>query len=536
MKPQNEVFESILNASSIDECSERVRIFLQNRKLENRDILRYAMMTEEILLKSLESNDNKIPFRLTMGFRFSAPFITLEVDGKPYNVYAQNNQEQGVLGAGILSNLGLSPEYIYAANTNRYHIRIKKKTFNPFISTLIALALAFAVGFAGLLLPDSFRSAVLTMAFVPLHNIFINILSCIAGPMIFLSVAWGIYGMGDAATLKQIGKKVLFNFIRSIFVAVVGFLIVSLFFFSFHLTVSKKINTEISTIVTMLLDIFPKNIFSPFVEGNILQIIFLAFVIGTAMLFLGQKTNAVAVAVKQINFMVQYMIEFIGKLVPYFIFVVIVKMIWSDSAAILLKVIKWFLAYISFVVVFTVIRFLYSSLKHRVSFFLLVKKGLPTLLVALTTASSAAAFGINMNVCKKQYGINDSICSFGLPLGIVAYKPATAICYLTMSLFFAENYQIKVSVMWFVILIIAAIILALATPPIPGGAMTAYTVLFTYLGIPVEAIAIALACDALVDFTSTGCDQFVLPLPLLDEASKMGLVDYNILRSKNQKR
>ena len=62
--------------------------------------------------------------------------------------------------------------------------------------------------------------------------------------------------------------------------------------------------------------------------------------------------------------------------------------------------------------------------------------------------------------------------------------------------------------------------------------MTAYTVLFLQLGIPAEALAIALACDTFLDFVTTGGDQFLLPLPLLTEAGKLGMLDHGALRDK----
>ena len=72
----------------------------------------------------------------------------------------------------------------------------------------------------------------------------------------------------------------------------------------------------------MILNIFPANILSPFVEGNTLQIIFLAFVIGLSMIFLGQRTSAVAKAVEQINYIITFLMGTISTFVPYFVFIV----------------------------------------------------------------------------------------------------------------------------------------------------------------------------------------------------------------------
>lgn len=81
-------------------------------------------------------------------------------------------------------------------------------------------------------------------------------------------------------------------------------------------------------------------------------------------------------------------------------------------------------------------------------------------------------------------------------------------------------------------MIFSAGILAIATPPIPGGAITAYTVLFSQLGIPAEAIAVALACDTILDFICTGGDQFMIPFAILNQANRLGLVNKDILKRK----
>ena len=116
------------------------------------------------------------------------------------------------------------------------------------------------------------------------------------------------------------------------------------------------------------------------------------------------------------------------------------------------------------------------------------------------------------------------------------FKPATALNYLVTAVFFAKFYGIEISVSWIVSLVFCSSVLAMATPPIPGGAMTSYTVLFTQLGIPAEALAVALACYTLFDFIDTGFNQLSLPFCLLNLAAKFGLVDRDILTGKAKKK
>ena len=77
-----------------------------------------------------------------------------------------------------------------------------------------------------------------------------------------------------------------------------------------------------------------------------------------------------------------------------------------------------------------------------------------------------------------------------------------------------------------------AALLAIATPPIPGGGVVAYTILFNRLGIPDDALAILLSVDILFDFVDTASNMYNLPLMLSNVALRMGLLNCEVLRKK----
>ena len=531
MKREENRFETVLTAQAVDACAEHVREFLADYKLSARDIRRYSMSVEEILLGTLESGNEGAKVCVEIGARLFRPQLTVSIACPPKNVCTPE-EEAGVLHDTILKNIGLSPDYSYKREKNVYRFRVRKKKMNPLFKVLIALASALVIGMLGVLISKTVCVNLQEQILSPIYDTFLNMLGCIAGPMVFLSVAWGIYGIGDAATLKRIGKKMLLGNVVTVYFIIVAFTLLSLPLFRMDFSGIGAVGGELSSVFTMLLGIIPKNIFSPFVDGNTLQVIFLAVVIGIAMLFLGQKTNAVAKAVEQINYIVQFLVEFISELVPFVIFIVVLKMVWSNTGDVLLSTGKLFLIFIPAIVLMLIIYLLFTAARNKVSPLLLAKKGLATLLIALTTASSSAAFGTNTETCREKLGIDKKLVSFGVPLGMVTFKPSTAISYVVMPLAFAEIYSVPVSASWLVLLIITAGILSLATPPIPGGALASYTVLFSMLGIPPQGLAVALACDAIVDFVATGGDQFILQFALLNQAKNLGMVDEKILKDK----
>ena len=330
-KLENQTFNSSLSYQAVDEFSDRVRSTLSGLSLSRRDVTRYALTVEEILLKYIDAGESDNKITLTAGTRFFRPYFSVIIEGPQHNIYAPSEQGRSVLGDSMLKNMGLSPDYSYSGGTNVYTFKLNTGNPSPFKALIIAIILALITGFAGLLLPPDVRTVITENLLDPISDVFFNILGCIAGPMIFLAVAWGIYGIGDAATLKNVGRKIIFGYLRIVFlaVAIIGSLTIP--FYSLRFSGASGSGSNFFAVLDMILQIFPKDIISPFINGNTLQIIFLAIVVGIALLFLEQKTSAIAKAVEQINNMVQFLVGFISRLVPYFIFIVLVSMIWSDS-------------------------------------------------------------------------------------------------------------------------------------------------------------------------------------------------------------
>ena len=171
-----------------------------------------------------------------------------------------------------------------------------------------------------------------------------------------------------------------------------------------------------------------------------------------------------------------------------------------------------------------------SSIQNKVKISILIKKTLPSYLIALTTASSAASFGTLVKDCEHKFGISDSLTSFGVPLGIVMHKVASAVNAILVAFYIAGMYQIECSLSWIVMAVLISAITAIATPPIPGGAVIGYTMLFTQLGLPEEGLAIALTIDVLTDFLITSTNIFCLPMALTGVARKYDLLDREVLR------
>ena len=137
-----------------------------------------------------------------------------------------------------------------------------------------------------------------------------------------------------------------------------------------------------------------------------------------------------------------------------------------------------------------------------------------------------------MDICRRKLGISDSISGFGVPLAMVMHKPIAVLNNLCVAFFFAQYYGLECSLSWVLTAVFISSVLAISTPPIPGGGSIAYSLLMVQLGIPTEALAVALAIDMLSDFLITGCEMLVLLPAVTCVSTKIGMINEKILRKK----
>lgn len=534
-----ESFTYDLSASAIDEMAEKIDEYLVALKIESKNRVRIRLSMEEILLRMRDEFGEDITCKLQMGTHFRRPCLMFEVQGAQFDPTVQNDEDEDFSGWSnrMLGSMGLYPLYSYANGKNQVLLKLKKPRRNPLVTLFCTLAAAVLVGLAGMILPQNLMSVLLENLITPLYNAFLGVLGAIAGPMVFLAVGRGVCGIGDVSTFGRIGKRMLLRFIGISFAVAAFTVAVCLPSFSIQIESGKgTANNQLWGIFHMLLGILPDNIVTPFQEGNSMQIILMAIFIGGAMLVLGKQVTAVSELIEQLNAVIGFLIELISSLVPYFIFVVVVQMFWTNSFGIISQ--AW-QAIVVFMVVMAIILafvFLYVARRNHISPFLLISKCAETFVVAFTTASSTATFGTAMQCCERKLGLGSYLTNFGLPLGIVFYVPATSAYFLITCFYMAKCYDVSVSAAWILMAVLVTVILAIASPPIPGGTLACYTVMFAQLGIPTEGLVVAMAVDVLFDFIATAVNMILIETELLQQGRNLNMLDRTVLSAKAQKK
>lgn len=515
----------------IDEAADLIADFCRAIQCDNSELLRCRLSAEECLLDWLENGCRGNTLKLRFCKRFFNPCFSIECAGSEVNPYREQetSDDYGMFMYGLLTRLGLKPEYSYSGGINRLTFYVHKKVIHPLAFISIMVAAAVAAGMLGMLMPEGWREMILLNFVDPVQTMFYNLLRCIAGPMVFLSVTWGIYGIGDTATLGRIGKRMVLMFTGIVFLAAA----VSVIWYPLlgpEIIAAGGTGSDTAAIVQLIVGIIPSSIAEPFVSGNTLQIIFLAVLTGICLLSLSQQAASIARAIEQGNTLIRYAMVGVTRFLPFVIFLIIVNFIWSGNFLILLSAWQCVLVTVLAELFVLLLVLVFIRFVIHVPPLKILKLCLPAGIIALTTASSSASFATCMDICKKKLGTDDFIVDFGLPLGLVICKPGLAVFELILAFYLANKYSVPVSASWIMIAVLISCLVSTAVPPVPGGGFIAFSILLSQLSIPSSALDLAVTLDLLTDFFITSVCVVMIILSLFCISWRFGAVDLSVLR------
>lgn len=521
-----------LNGSAVDAISAGVQDYLKKLNAETSRIQRIRLTVEELLLNIMEHCGEGQEISVGLGKQFGRHIFRLCYVAEPFD---PSNASENPAADDIMRLLGSSPAWSHRGKNNTVSLvlanRPKRSTVFRIITAMLAAVL---LGFAGgAYINETVRQSLIDSLLTPMANGFLGLLTTFSGLMIALTVCSGMLGMGDSASFGRIGKSLMTRLVVYSFAVSFLTLPLTLPFVKLNLSsASDGGSSPLSQISSLFFDILPSNIITPFQTGNALQIIVIAVILGIALISVGERGSRVRDLINESAAVMQRLVSSVCSLVPVYVFVILLRQIWVGQEKSLVRFLKTAIISIVLTLILAAAIWLLSALKLRCSPITLMKKILPPFLVALTSASSMSALPLAMDVCENKLGVRQSTVSFAMPLEVVIYMPSSIVHFTVVACTFAEIYNVDLSLSFLLMIIVIVPLCAIALPPIPGAGPIIFTILFGSLGIPSEAIVMAVAMDLVFDFFDTGFNVLLLMLRTACEAKIHNALDQKILLSK----
>lgn len=367
-----------------------------------------------------------------------------------------------------------------------------------FAATLLAIVLGIALqGHAG------FANNYIK----PFGTIFLNLVKFIVVPIVLFSIMCGIISMSDIRKVGYIGlKTVVFYLCTTAFAVTIGLVGGNLFKGLFPAIATTDLSYEASAAASFmdtLVNIFPSNFFKPLVEGNMLQVIVMAILLGFSIILVGEKNARVVAAFNDFNDIFMKCMELILRLSPIGVFCLLCPIIAENGPSIIGSLAMVLLtAYICYIFHAVLVYSLSVKAMGNLSPLAFFKGMMPAIIFAFSSASSVGTLPINLD-CVQKLGAKKEVASFVLPLGATINMDGTAIYQGVCAIFIASCYGIQLTLPQMVTIVLTATLASIGTAGVPGAGMVMLAMVLTSVGLPVDGIALVAGVDRIFDMGRT---------------------------------
>ncbi len=523
--------EYTLSRYDIEEFSSWVDEILNNAGVERQNNLRIRLSMEEAILRYRDHFGEEAILHVTSASRFGKPYIQIELEEEAYNPLSSPTNEIEDWSGSLLTAVGLQPQYSYSNRKNILRLVLPDQSHNPTLRAAGAIFFGILIGLIGVLfIGRTGRIDLVNDLYDLIFDFWTRILNLLSGPVIFFMTITTVLGTGKIAGIGGNSKNVLLRyFLMSLLAALMATIAVRVVF-GIHLSLDTITAHGLQLIRELMISMMPSEIFSPFMESNTPQLLFIAFVIGSVLNAIGTQADDLSRMVRQINMVGLLLTERVGTLVPIFTCFLIALEITSGRLNLLTDV-PWCL-FIAFMISTTLLAavIFYVGRKMDVPFFKLLNKLKQPFALTISAGSINAAVGQTENCCVNELGIDQNFTNVSLAYGWILYLPASIIGTLIFTLYTANRYHVIGGPLWLLAAIILSVLLFVATPPVPGANLLAFAVIFSTLGIPEEALTDAMVFDIVSGIYSSAVNQAMLQMELVLQAHKIRILNVNKLR------
>ena len=255
-----------------------------------------------------------------------------------------------------------------------------------------------------------------------------------------------------------------------------------------------------------LISLIPNNIVKPFLEGNVLSLLLLAFAIGIGLSKLPESENK-AVVVKGLLGLQELLFLLIRGLIwtlPLGIVAFSAQLSAQVSAGVVADSIG---KYVLVVLGGNVIQFFVV-----LPLFLLARglnpvhvlgRMMPAVLMALFTKSSAATLPVTMDTAENRLGVKKNIARFVLPICTTINMNGCAAFILVTSLFVMQNGGTPITWTTILLWILISVISAVGNAGVPMGCYFLTLSLMSGIGAPVAILGVILPIYTIIDMVET---------------------------------
>ncbi len=387
---------------------------------------------------------------------------------------------------------------------------------------LVGLVFGILVGLlmgpeAGWLPPDLSRTLAQWLA-LP-GTLFLAVVQMIVIPLVVASIVRGLGESDNITQLRSLGLRAAAYFLGTTVIALaIGLGTALLIKPGSRLRIrsnapsgSSELDSATASSVDQekiipeaIVDLIPNNPLASMVDGEVLQIVVLALVIGIALVSMPvDKSKPLFDLLGAVQDVCMKVVQWAMKIAPLAVFGLIARVVSQLG----FDALTGLGAYVMTVIAALLLQcFVYFALLWFVGgikplHFLAVARQVQ--LLAFSTSSSAAVMPMSIKTAEKELNVRAGTARFLIPLGATINMDGTAVYQGVATVFLAQAFGLELDTGALLLIAVTAVAASIGAPAAPGVGIVVLAAVLNSVGIPLEGITLILGVDRILDMVRT---------------------------------
>ena len=352
-------------------------------------------------------------------------------------------------------------------------------------------------------------------------QLFLTLIQMIVMPLIFASVVRGLTSSESFEQLRKMGISVVLYFIATTTVAItIGLTVAQLIKPGLFVDGSslKQVTSaaasgsvpqaasvpSLAELPAKLVTLLPSNPLTSMVEGQMLQVVIFAIVIGIALVMMkAEQSKPLLDLMASLQQVCMTVVGWAMRLAPFAVFGLMAQLTTKIGLNALIGmgvyVCTVLLGLLLLLSMYLLIVFI--ATRETPGTFLSAVRDV--MLLAFSTSSSAAVMPLSIKTAEEKLNVHPSVSQFVIPLGATINMDGTALYQGVATMFLAQVFGVDLGMSGILLVVITSIGASIGSPGTPGVGIIILAMVLDTVHIPTAGIVLILGVDRILDMSRT---------------------------------
>lgn len=352
-------------------------------------------------------------------------------------------------------------------------------------------------------------------------QLFLTLIQMIVIPLIFASVVRGLTASESFEQLRKMGVGVVVYFIATTTIAIVIGLAVATAINpgkyvdadSLKISVQSSQSTSqptqantptLSELPQKLVTLLPSNPLISMVEGQMLQVVLFAMIVGVALVMMKPaQAKPLLDLMASLQEVCMTVVGWAMRLAPVAVFGLMAQLTTKIGLNALLGMSVYVGTVLLGLAILLSLYLILVFIVSRASPWDFLNSTRDVLLLAFSTSSSAAVMPLSIKTAEEKLNVHSSVSQFVIPLGATINMNGTALYQGVATVFLAQVFGVDLGMSELLLVVITAVGASIGSPGTPGVGIVILAIVLETAGIPTAGIALILGVDRILDMSRT---------------------------------